>query len=83
MATRRSPGSPFAAGDESREILEHAPACFGAVSPRWRKELLTFADWAARRKRFEALQIVLPDRTGRFPSSPTYTGPPQPLLQDA
>lgn len=76
-------GATFAAGDESREILEDAPACFSAVSLRWRKELLTFADWAARRKRFDALQIVLPDRTGRFPTSPAYTGPPQPLLHDA
>jgi len=28
-------------------------------------------------------QIVLPDGTGRFPTSPAYTGPPQPLLDDA
>lgn len=73
-------GARFAAGDESQEILEAMPARFGAVSLRWRKELLTFADWAARRKRFEALQILTPDRTGIFPNSPDYAGPPQPLL---
>jgi hypothetical protein len=75
-------GATFSDGDESQEILHDVPARFSAVSPRWRKELLTFADWAARRKRFEALQIVMPDRTGTFPTSPAYAGPPQPLLLD-
>jgi hypothetical protein len=74
-------GEAFAAGDESDMVLRDVPARFGPVARRWRKEILTFADWAARRRRFEALQILLPDRDGRFPPGGSYAGPPQPLLE--
>jgi Domain of unknown function (DUF4262) len=73
-------GRRFAAGDESDEVLAGYPTRFGPVSEYWRKEVLTFADWAARRKHFEALQILLPDKAGRFPDDPAYDGVPQPLL---
>ena len=73
-------GRTFAVGDESDEILAGYTARFGPVSEFWRKEVLTFADWAARRKRFEALQILLPDEAGAFPGDPAYDGMPQPLL---
>jgi Domain of unknown function (DUF4262) len=73
-------GRTFAAGDESDEVLRAYPARFGPVSHVWRKEVLTFADWAARRKPFEALQILLPDEAGAFPGDPAYDGMPQPLL---
>ena len=73
-------GRSFAAGDESDEVLDGYPARFGPVTHHWRKEILTFADWAARRKRFEALQILLPDKAGTFPDDAAYAGPPQPLL---
>ena len=74
-------GAAFAPGDESDEVLYEARARFGPVSRRWHKEILTFADWAARRKRFDAVQILLPDRAGRFPDEPAHSGPPQPLLR--
>jgi Domain of unknown function (DUF4262) len=73
-------GARFAPGDESAEILRDAVARFGPVSRRWRTEILTFADWAARRKAFDAVQILLPDREGRYPGDGAYAGPPQPLL---
>ena len=73
-------GRVFAAGDESDEILVGYATRFGPVSQHWKKEVLTFADWAARRKPFEALQILLPDKAGRFPDEPGYDGAPQPLL---
>jgi len=73
-------GAAFAPGDESDRILRDMPARFGPVSRRWRKEILTFADWAARRKHFEAVQLLLPDPAGVFPGDPAYAGPPQPLL---
>jgi hypothetical protein len=73
-------GARFEPGDESDEILRDARVRFGPVSKSRRKELLTFADWAARRKRFEAVQILLPDRAGAFPTDAAYAGPPQPLL---
>jgi Domain of unknown function (DUF4262) len=73
-------GQRFAPGDESDEVLHEARARFGPVSAERRKELLTFADWAARRKPFAAVQILLPNETGAFPDEPAYAGPPQPLL---
>ena len=74
-------GEAFAPGDESDRILRDMPARFGPVSRRWRKEILTFADWAARRKHFEAVQTpaARPARAP-FPGDPAYAGPPQPLL---
>jgi hypothetical protein len=80
VALIRDEGARFAAGDTSDRVLEFAAVAFGPVSSNRRKELLTFADWVARRKRFDALQILLPDRHGRFPDHPSYAGPPQPLL---
>jgi Domain of unknown function (DUF4262) len=73
-------GASFAPGDQSDLILRELPARFGPVSAHRRKELLTFADWAARRKRFEAVQLLVPDREGNFPGEAGYAGPPQPLL---
>ncbi len=73
-------GASFAPGDESDLILHELPARFGPVSPHRRKELLTFSDWAARRRRFEAVQLLVPDRAGTFPDEDAYAGPPQPLL---
>ena len=73
-------GASFAPGDESDLILHELPARFGPVSAHRRKELLTFSDWAARRRRFEAVQLLVPDREGTFPDEDAYAGPPQPLL---
>ena len=73
-------GRAYAAGDETDEVLRGYAVRFAPVSHERRKELLTFADWAARRKRFEALQILLPDKAGRFPDAADYDGMPQPLL---
>jgi hypothetical protein len=73
-------GREFAVGDETGDVLVGYPARFGPVSGFWRKEVLTFADWAARRKPFEALQILVPDKAGAFPDDPAYAGAPQPLL---
>ncbi len=61
-------GARFGPGDSSGEVLSEGTVTFGDVHRHWRKELLTFADWAARRRPFAAVQIVLPVRT------------PQPLL---
>jgi len=74
-------GEAFTAGDQSDLVLRDLPARFGPVAKHWRKDILTYADWAARRRQFEALQILLPDGQGRFPTDGDYTGPPQPLLE--
>ena len=73
-------GANFAVSDESGDVLVDLSVRFGAISRAWRKELLTFSDWAARRKDFAALQLLLPDAEGHFPSDVGYAGPPQPLL---
>ena len=76
-------GQRFAAGDVSDDVLDGYDVRFGAVSDARRKELLTFADWAGRRRPFDALQLVLPDRDGRWPDDPAYDSVPQPLLDRA
>ncbi len=73
-------GQRFTAGDTTTEVLDGYEVAFGAVSEHRRKELLTWADWLNRRRHFEALQVVLPDRSGHWPQDPQYAGFPQPLL---
>ena len=73
-------GRRFDPGDATDEVLDGYDVRFGPVSEERRLELLTWSDWANRREPFEALQVVLPDREGRWPDDPDYTGFPQPLL---
>jgi hypothetical protein len=75
-------GAAFVAGDETDEVLEGYTVCFREVSAPRREELLTYASWANRRRRFEALQLVLPDRAGRWPWTDSYDAYPQPLLAE-
>ena len=73
-------GYRFSAGDTTDELLEGYEVRFGSVSDERRLELLTWSDWANLREPFEALQLILPDRAGRWPEDPQYAGFPQPLL---
>ena len=73
-------GERFAPGDTTTELLEGYEVRFGAVSDAHRLDLLTWADWLNLREPFAALQVVLPDRAGRWPEDPDYAGFPQPLL---
>ena len=73
-------GRRFAEGDTTEELLEGFTVRFEAVGESQRKELLTWADWAVRRRPFEALQLVLPDTAGRWPDDPGYHGFAQPVL---
>jgi hypothetical protein len=73
-------GAHFDAGDEDDLVLVTHPVRFGAVAERYRNEMLTWAHWAARRRRFDALQLVICDRDRRWPGDPAYAGPRQPLL---
>lgn len=68
------------AGDERDDVLEGHRVRFGAVDRRHRKELMTFADWVNGRREFDALQVIYPDREGRWPGEGDYAGPEQPLL---
>ena len=73
-------GGRFEVGSTSDEVLEGYDVCFTAVAPERRTELLTYVSWANRRRPFEALQLILPDATGRWPWDMSYDAVPQPLL---
>jgi hypothetical protein len=73
-------GTRFEVGGTSVHVLEDYEVCFGAVAPSRREELLTYASWVNRRRPFGALQLILPDAAGRWPSDAGYASVPQPLL---
>lgn len=73
-------GTRFDTGSRSDQVLEGYDVCFALVSPARRTELLTYADWANRRRPFEALQLVLPDASARWPWDDGYASVAQPLL---
>jgi hypothetical protein len=73
-------GRAFRPGDVTDCVLDGYDVRFGAVSPDRRSELLTYAAWLNRRRPFEALQVILPDRQGVWPDDPRYHAFPQPLL---
>jgi hypothetical protein len=73
-------GQVFAPGDTSTEVLPEHVVRFGDVSETGRWSLLTLAHWANHRAYYDALQLVLPDRWGRWPEDPEYHGFPQPSL---
>lgn len=73
-------GQRFEPGDTSAEVLPDFVVRFDDVGERCRWGLLTLAHWANHRAYFDALQLVLPDRWGRWPEDPAYHGFPQPTL---
>lgn len=73
-------GRRFQAGDTTEELLDGYSVRFDTVADHPRVDLLTWADWVARRRRFEALQLVLPDKNGLWPEDPHYDAFPQPSL---
>jgi hypothetical protein len=73
-------GQSLASGDTTDELLEGFSVRFGAVADTPRLHLLTWADWVMQRQPFGAVQLVLPDTTGRWPDDPDYNAFAQPLL---
>jgi hypothetical protein len=73
-------GARFAPGDTSDDVLEGFTVRFDAVGDECREACMTWASWAAAREPFEALQLVLPDTSGRWPEDAGYNGFPQPSL---
>lgn len=63
-------GRRFEAGQESDDILEGYRCCFRAVPKRWYGEYLGWATWYHRGTGFDTLQVVYPDKEGRFPWHP-------------
>lgn len=75
LADRPPPARPAA-----DEVLDDLLVRFGAVSEENRLGKLTYADWANRRRPFEALQLILPDPHGNWLWEIHYHGLSQPLL---
>jgi hypothetical protein len=65
-------GRRFADGERAEGILEGYPAVLVAVDPRYYREYLGYARWVNRGSDFPALQIICPDRDGRFPWDDGY-----------
>lgn len=65
-------GRRFADGERTDDILGGYPAVFAAVDPRYHREYLGYARWLYRGSDFPVLQIVWPDRDGRFPWDDGY-----------
>src|SRR5581483_1053184 len=70
-------GHHFVAGEQSQDVVQGFPVRFEPVSEVRRIELLTYASWANHHRPFEALQLVLPDATGRWPWDSAYSSHPQ------
>jgi hypothetical protein len=64
------------------ELLEGFTVRFDEISDSCRVQLSPRADLANSRSAFGALQLVLPDTTGRWPEDPDYNGFAQPELRD-
>jgi hypothetical protein len=73
-------GEQFRRDAISRDVLEGYPVRFDAVDDRCRRELMTWTVWANFNRPFAALQVVLPDRKGRWPEDDAYGAIPQPRL---
>jgi hypothetical protein len=65
-------GARFNDGDTSNDLLEGLPVTFRSVNPTWRHKLMTWTSWYYADSNFPALQIVWPDRAGRFPWDPNF-----------
>jgi Domain of unknown function (DUF4262) len=79
-------GRSFAAGDEADDVLEGYPVRFVAVRPHWYSSFLGYAQWFHESDAgFPVLQLVWPDRDGRWPWDPACSlrRGTQPLLGPA
>ena len=79
-------GRGCAPGDRSDDFVEGYEVAFLAVRPDWYASFLGYAQWFhGSSAGFPVLQLVWPDRDGRFPWEPGCTLDPaaQPLLGPA
>jgi hypothetical protein len=65
-------GHEFAVGTPVEGLLEGFPAVLAPVDPRLFREYFGYARWLYRGNNFPMLQLVWPDREGRFPWDAGY-----------
>lgn len=69
IADEASEGRRFHAGTDHRDLLSHYPVRFLPVPPHWRTRLLGTAALVYGEQPFEVVQLVWPDKQGRWPWS--------------
>lgn len=72
VGDRMRAGQRFAAGDRTDDLAQGLPTAFVEVSPRYYREYVGYALWLNRGPDFPMLQLVWPDKAGRFPREPDY-----------
>ena len=83
VVDRIARGERLEVGREYRGILEDYGCRFLTVDPKWYGAFLGFAQWFYESPRdFPVIQLVLPDKEGRYPWEAAYSIPKgtQPLL---
>lgn len=60
-------GRRFAAGDSCDELLDGYTCTFRSVSPAHLRDNMTYTQWFYGHDEFPAVQLVWPDRNGKFP----------------
>jgi hypothetical protein len=74
-------GERFLPGAETDGVLADGPVRFGAVDRRHHAGPLGYAGWVHRGRGFQAVQLLVPDGAGRWPTDEGYAGVPQPALR--
>lgn len=72
VAERIEAGDRFAAGDTAERIVQNYPVRFGPVGDPQRLERMTLTAAIYDRFDFDALQLMWPDKNGRFPDEDGY-----------
>ena len=73
-------GARFADGDVSDEVLDGSTVRFAAIPEDAKRDHLTLTSGFYADEPFDALQVVFPDREGRWPWEPGSEAVPQRVL---
>lgn len=60
-------GTSYQDGDVIHDLLEGYPCAVRSVNPSWYPKTCTWTLWFYQQASFPALQLVWPDKNGRFP----------------
>lgn len=76
-------GKAFRDGEESHEVLDGSPVRFVAIPEEAKLDLLALTAGYYADEPFAALQVVFPDRAGRWPWEPGSAALPQRVYGEA